>query len=121
MVKHLLLVGIGGAAGSILRYLAAFLTVRFFHGTFPVATFAVNVIGSFLIGLLMGLLIENTPSNHNLRLLLVSGFCGGFTTFSAFSYENLVLWNNNTPLALGYIAGSVIAGILAVWAGLKLA
>lgn len=122
MVKQFLLVGLGGAAGSMLRYLTSILTARFFSGMFPLSTFITNVAGCFLIGILMGILIENNSSNHQLRLLLVTGFCGGYTTFSAFSYENLMLFNsNNGLLAIGYIFASVVLGMLAVWLGLNIA
>ncbi len=70
----------------------------------------------------MGVFIENNPSNHQLRLLLVTGFCGGYTTFSAFSYENIILFTNgNSFIGILYILASVLAGLFAVWAGLKLA
>lgn len=120
MVKHFLFVGIGGAAGSMLRYLTHLLTARYFTGMFPLATFIANIAGCFLIGILMSLLIENNAFNHQLRLLLVTGFCGGYTTFSAFSYENMILLsNNNSLLAIGYIIASVLVGMLAVWLGLN--
>ena len=120
MVKQILLVGLGGAAGSILRYLTYLFTNRYFSGLFPIATFITNVAGCFIIGMLMGLLIENNAANLQLRLLLVTGFCGGYTTFSAFSYENILLLNSNHALiAIGYIFASVITGIVAVWLGLN--
>lgn len=120
MVKHFLFVGIGGAAGSMLRYLTHLLTARYFTGMFPLATFIANIAGCFLIGILMSLLIENNAFNHQLRLLLVTGFCGGYTTFSAFSYENMILLsNNNSLLAIGYIIASILVGMLAVWLGLN--
>jgi CrcB protein len=121
MLKQLLLVGIGGAAGSILRYLTAVLTNRFFSGIFPLATFITNIAGCFLIGILMGWLIDDNASNQQLRLLMVTGFCGGYTTFSAFSYENIyLLESNNSFLAIGYIFASVVLGMAAVWLGLKI-
>jgi CrcB protein len=120
MFKQFLLVGIGGATGSMLRYLTSILTARYFTGRFPLSTFITNIAGCFLIGLLMGALVENNSSNQQLRLLLVTGFCGGYTTFSAFSYENMILLtSNNSLVAIGYIFASVFLGILAVWLGLN--
>jgi CrcB protein len=122
MIKHFLAVGIGGAVGSMFRYATALITLKYFHGIFPLATFIANIAGCFLIGLLMGTFGGEGASNHQLRLLLVTGFCGGYTTFSAFSYENVLLFNNhNAMLAAGYIFASVLAGVGAVWIGLKIA
>ena len=91
MLKSILLVGVGGAAGSMLRYLTALLVNRYANSHFPWATFTVNILGCFLIGLLFGLLDKQQVANQNIRLLLITGFCGGYTTFSAFSIENLNL------------------------------
>jgi len=117
MIKQILLVGAGGAVGSILRYL----TSVFFTGKenfpLPYATLLVNVLGCFLIGLFINLI----PTTHNLRFLLIAGFCGGFTTFSTFAGENINLMNNNqTGLAFVYILLSCITGIGAVWLGMYL-
>jgi CrcB protein len=118
-MKQILLVGLGGAAGSMLRYLTTILTARYFPVQFPLGTFVVNITGCFLIGLLMGGLADQ--HNPQLRLLLITGFCGGYTTFSAFSYENMVLLNSNHSLmAIGYIFASVVFGLAAVWLGLKI-
>lgn len=122
MFKHILMVGIGGAVGSMLRYATALFTLKYFHGIFPLATFIANIAGCFLIGLLMGTFSGDNINHHQLRLLLVTGFCGGYTTFSAFSYENVLLFSNNNGLLAGsYIFASVIAGVGAVWIGLKIA
>jgi CrcB protein len=121
MIRQFLLVGAGGAVGSMLRYLTSLLTVKYFTGMFPLATFIANICGCFLIGILMGMYSSDNSSNH-LRLLMVTGFCGGYTTFSTFSYENRLLFNsNNTLLAIGYIFASIGAGLAAVWLGLKIA
>jgi CrcB protein len=120
MLKQFLLVGVGGAAGSMLRFLTSVVTAKFFAGIFPLATLITNIAGCFLIGLLMGKL--SAATDHQLRLLLVTGFCGGYTTFSAFSYENMMLFNSNNSLqAIGYIFASVMGGIIAVWLGLNAA
>ncbi len=121
MLKTILFVAVGGAIGSVLRYLVALLVSKFWSNNFPVATLIINVSGCFLIGLLIGILDKNQISNSNFKWFLITGFCGGFTTFSTYSYENLVLFqNNNSALAFTYIALSTIFGIVAVWFGLFL-
>ena len=118
MLKQILIVGMGGAAGSMLRYIVSLATARFNNGPWPVATFIVNITGCFLIGLLVARF--SPAQDQQLRLLLITGFCGGYTTFSAFSYENIQLLSNGQALtAAGYIFASVIVGIAAVWLGLK--
>ena len=120
MIKNMLLVAAGGAAGSMLRYLVSFFTSRYFNGLFPLATFLVNMAGCFLIGVFIGLYTANND-NQAIRMLLITGFCGGFTTFSAFSFENLTMINEGNILAaLGYIFASVVLGCAAVWLGLKI-
>ena len=115
MLRQLLLVALGGALGSAMRYLTAILLARHYMGSIPLATLVVNVLGCFLIGLLIGLCSETTY----LRLLFITGFCGGFTTFSTFTAESYVMFREGAyGLALLYIAGSVLIGLLALWVGL---
>ena len=117
MIKQILLVGLGGAVGSILRFLTSAFIVRIEPFPFPLATFLINILGCFCIGLFANLV----PSN-NLRMLLITGFCGGFTTFSSFTNENFLLLQNGQYLtALIYIGGSIMIGILAVFAGFLIA
>lgn len=119
MLKTILYIAIGGAIGSVLRYLTGVLVSRFWSNQFPLATFITNVIGCFFIGLFIGILTKNQITDTNLKWFLVTGFCGGFTTFSAFGMENItLLQNNNTLLAFSYIALSIIIGLFAVWLGL---
>ena len=114
MIKQILLVGAGGAVGSILRFLTSVFVVRLESFPFPLATFAVNIIGCLCIGMFSNLI----PSN-SLRFLLITGFCGGFTTFSTFASETLTLINNNqTPQAFVYTLVSCVIGISAVWLGM---
>ena len=115
MFKNFLLVGLGGAIGSMVRY-AAYLFVG--TKTFPFATLTVNIIGSFIIGLVLAFSLKDESFLNNWKLFLATGICGGFTTFSAFSAENVVLLQNEKyALALVYILLSIITGIAAAWFG----
>ena len=115
MIRNLLLVALGGAAGSVLRYLLSNINT-----SFPWGTFAVNVLGSFLIGLLVGLMSKGVLSPE-MKLLLVTGFCGGFTTFSTFANESFSMMKAGDVLLTAlYVGASVIIGILAVWGGMTL-
>ena len=118
-MKQVLFVGLGGAAGSILRYLTNGVTLKYYSASFPLATLIVNVAGCFLAGLLFGLITQQTSEAQNLKFLLITGFCGGFTTFSAFALENVRLMNSgNASIAILYTIASIAAGLLAVWIGL---
>ena len=118
MLKNFLLVGLGGGIGSMLRYAASLLIPARF---FPYSTLAVNIIGSFIIGLVLGMSVKSEYFLNNWKLFLAAGICGGFTTFSSFSAENFeLLQSGKTFTALMYIATSVIAGIAVVWLGYKL-
>ena len=118
MIKTLLLIGIGGAFGSIFRYVTHLATTKYFQGSFPLSTFLVNILGSLLIGLFIGYLGKYFPENHPLKFLLIVGFCGGFTTFSSFALENYnLLQNNNQITAYIYMATSIILTISAVGFG----
>lgn len=122
MIKDLLLVGLGGGVGSMLRYLTSRLSARYISSEWTlVGTFIANIIGSFIIGLVVGWLLLNMSKSQTLPLVLVIGFCGGYTTFSAFAFENVqLLQSGQLFLSILYILGSVIFGIVAVWAGIKL-
>ncbi|WP_294818301.1 fluoride efflux transporter CrcB [uncultured Flavobacterium sp.] len=121
MIKSILLVGLGGAIGSILRYLSATLIAKYWQKAFPLATFLINMLGCLVIGMLMGLIEKQPGVNENFRLLFVTGFCGGYTTYSAFAYENTSLIGSGQSLiAFAYIAASVLAGLAFVWLGILL-
>lgn len=122
MLKTILLVGIGGAIGSIFRYVTHWIATKYFQSSFPLSTFLVNVIGSLLIGLLIGYLGKYFPENHPLKFLLIVGFCGGFTTFSSFALENYnLLQTNQQFMAYLYIISSIVLTITAVGIGNYLA
>jgi fluoride exporter len=118
MSKLFWIVGFGGFLGSIARYVAGLLIPRTSTETFPMSTFLVNIFGSLLIGLFYGISSKNNWLNPEWRLFLTTGFCGGFTTFSTFSYESLgLIESGNTTTALIYIVSSFVFGLLAAWLG----
>jgi CrcB protein len=119
MEKALLFVGLGGGVGSIARYLISATLTRWLPGLFPWGTFVVNVAGCLLIGLLMGSLAkQQVLDEQNFKLLLVTGFCGGFTTFSAFAWENVkLIQSGEIPTALVYVGVSLVTSLLAVGLG----
>ncbi|MFG0304600.1 MAG: fluoride efflux transporter FluC [Phycisphaerales bacterium JB040] len=132
---NVLLVFVGGGVGAVLRYLASLGVGAALRGVthddagipredaaiglVPWATFGVNVVGCLLIGLLVPLLAGQVEGgDHRMRLLLVVGVLGGFTTFSAFGHETVTLiQHGRTGIALGYVAASVVAGLAAVLLG----
>ena len=120
MIKDILLVGAGSFVGGAMRY-AVSLMMRSCGG-FPWATFTVNILGCLLIGALWGFTTRCTSITPHLNLFLGVELCGGFTTFSTFSKENLaLLQQGNYSVFLLYAAGSVVMGLLAVALGLTLA
>ena len=117
MIKDIVFVGIGSGIGGICRYLIS-LSMSHPHGSFPWGTFSVNIVGCLLIGILWGLTSRCQHLAPAFSLLFMVGFCGGFTTFSTFSKEGLMmLQNNNYALFALYIIGSVALGIAAVALG----
>ena len=119
MFKAIMLVGLGGGLGSILRYLSSQLTNKIPNLNFPLGTFLVNIAGCLLVGILIGLFSRAEFANSNWKFMLITGFCGGFTTFSAFSAESISMFQSgNSFLAILYIAASVLVGLLAVWLGM---
>jgi CrcB protein len=118
-VTSLLAVACGGAVGAAARYGIGLLLARLLAAPFPWGTWAVNLLGCLLIGVAAGTLAEaNLPT---LRLLVVTGFLGAFTTFSTFSYDTLHLWTRgHATLALVNAGGSVLLGLVFVWIGLQL-
>lgn len=118
MLKTLLMIGSGSFLGGVARFLLS----RYVQGTvlssFPFGTFAVNIIGSLLIGIIYGLSERGNLTDETLKMFLAVGFCGGFTTFSTFANENLSLLREGDILYFSlYAALSVFLGILAVYLG----
>ena len=116
MLRNILLVALGGAVGSICRYLLSEMNAA----SFPWGTFAVNIIGSLLIGFFVGLVAKGVLSPE-MKLLVVTGFCGGFTTFSTFANESFGMMKAGDALLMAlYVGASVVVGILAVWLGINM-
>nr|WP_321237063.1 fluoride efflux transporter CrcB [uncultured Psychroserpens sp.] len=119
-MKQLLLVFVGGGFGSVLRFIIG----KFLNNTengIPYGTFVANILGSLLIGIILGIAAKNNTLTSNQTLFLATGFCGGFTTFSTFAYENHVMLKSGdfTSFAI-YTIASFIIGFLAVFFGMYL-
>ena len=118
MIKMMLIAGAGGFVGTCGRFLVGKWSAAMFHGSFPMGTFLVNVIGCFIIGLFYGLLDRAHVMTPGENLLLITGFCGGFTTFSSFADDKWVLGSKGDWMTcLFYLLASVLVGVLMVWAG----
>lgn len=118
---QILLVALGGAVGSVCRYLVGVGALRLLGPAFPWGTLAVNVAGSFAIGILAELIVARFGASTELRLLLITGFLGGFTTFSAFALDAVTLFERGASLAAAtYLILSIGASIAAVIAGIGL-
>lgn len=121
MVKTFLLVGLGGFIGSVARYGVGLGFSKIIRLTFPYATFTVNLLGCLFIGLIFGLSEKYDWMTDEWRIFLTLGFCGGFTTFSTFAFENMSMLQNSNYLGfILYSVGSLLLGLLAVWGGLAL-
>jgi len=121
MTRAIILVGLGGGLGSIFRYLTSVVVTKYVQTTFPLGTFAVNIIGCLIVGILLGLFERQQLTNPDLKFLLITGFCGGYTTFSAFASENINLFQSGNSLtAFVYIASSVLISLFAVFIGIIL-
>lgn len=120
-MKSILLVGLGGGIGSITRYISQrWFAIQYVPG-FPWGTFAVNVAGCFLIGICWGLSIRSSGFTEDWKLFLMTGLCGGFTTFSAFTMEGIgLIREQKIVLFFSYVAASVVAGLLATFIGILL-
>lgn len=118
MLKNILLVGLGSSIGGMVRY-GVSLFVK--SVSFPYATLTVNIIGSFIIGIIFAYTLKNENSQEQIKLFFATGICGGFTTLSAFSLENMqLLKSENYITAILYIALTLLLSLIAVFAGYKL-
>jgi len=122
MPSQFILVALGGALGATARHSMGLFAVRVWGDHFPVGTWAVNLIGSFLIGVALPLIVVKGGAAEGARLALVIGFLGSFTTFSTFSLDTYALWEGGHPgWALANAAGSVVLGLgcvaLGLWVG----
>ena len=118
MFKYLLLIGSGGFLGSISRYGVQGLVTKHFHWSFPLGTLLVNIAGCLVIGFLWGLTEKPHHLSKSWRFFLATGFCGGFTTFSSFSLENMTLLRHGAYSQFFlYTSLSLFLGLLAVYTG----
>jgi CrcB protein len=114
---HLLAVGIGGMIGSVARYITSKTIDEKLGAVFPYGTLTVNIAGSLILGILYGLTFRKAGMTDEWRLFLGPGLCGGFTTFSSFALENFTLLHQRPLVAVLYISATLIAGLLALAAG----
>lgn len=118
MMKTFLMIGIGGGIGSMLRYCVQLYAGRYLTQNFPVGTLLVNISGCLLIGIFYGLSIKNTAITPDWRLFLITGLCGGYTTFSSFSFESISLFRQgNYAYFLLYTSLSFVLGLSATVLG----
>jgi CrcB protein len=118
-LNTVLLVGAGGFIGSIARYVTVQSVDRRLNSLFPYGTLTVNILGSLILGMVISFLAKRTGISSEWKFFLATGFCGGFTTFSAFAYENYSLLEQRlTGTAIIYILASLVFGILAMALGM---
>lgn len=118
MLKELLLAGCGGFVGTACRYLVSKWSAVIWHNAFPLGTFLVNITGCFIIGILFGLFENTKIMTPTENALLITGFCGGFTTFSTFANDIWILGQKGEWLSCAlYIGLSIVCSLLCVWAG----
>ncbi len=121
MLKVILAVGTGGFIGSVGRFYISKYVQNLAGSSFPLGTFVVNIAGCLFIGLFYGLFMKYADLSPSWRLFLTTGFCGGFTTFSTFSYENIALLRDGQYVFFfGYAGGSLLAGLIFTFLGLML-
>jgi CrcB protein len=121
MIRNLLIIGSGSFTGGVLRYLTQQFVQQRYPSSIPFGTFTVNILGCFLIGLIYALAERGNLLSPELRLLLATGFCGGYTTFSSFAFENISLLRGGEFFYMGlYLLMSIIIGFSAVYLGIFL-
>lgn len=120
-ISHFVLLGLAGAAGTLLRAGCGSLAVRLFGPHFPWGTLAMNVTGSFVFGLIVGLSRTRGGFPVSVETILLVGLLGGFTTYSSFAFQSVELMESGRPLAAaGYVVATNGMALVAVWAGLRL-
>ena len=121
MIQNMLMIGAGGFIGSALRYGVSEAVVRILSTQHPVGTFVVNILGSFILGLVLGLSQNGEIVTESKKLFFAVGFCGGFTTFSTFAFENFsMIQSQQFFLSIIYAGVSLILGLSAVYGGFRL-
>lgn len=121
MIRNILLIGLGGGVGSVARYFCQRWFNEAYPHPFPWGTFVVNLVGCFLIGVIYAASEKTTTLSPQIRLLLITGFCGGFTTFSTFAFENMnLLRSGDMTYFFLYTVGSIVLGVGGVFAGMTL-
>ncbi|WP_433896456.1 fluoride efflux transporter CrcB [Sphingobacterium mizutaii] len=121
MIKEAFIIGAGGAVGSVLRYYSGQFISKNYPSQIPLGTLIVNLLGCLLIGILLGYFAKNQGLSNEWKLLLVTGFCGGYTTFSTFAAENIsLIQNQQVSQAILYIGLSVLLGLAAVFFGIMI-
>lgn len=121
MLRTILLVGTGGFIGSVMRYLVQLFVEKGMSTTFPWGTFVANMAGSFIIGIIFALAQKGNLLSAEWRMFLAVGFCGGFTTFSSFAYNNLSMLKEQAyGQFIWNVGGSLFFGLLAVYLGMIL-
>lgn len=119
MLRTILIVGAGGFIGSVMRYLVQIFIEKDLSTTFPWGTFVANITGSLIIGIVFGLAEKGDLLSSEWRMFLAVGICGGFTTFSSFAYNNLMMIKEQSfGQLLWNVGGSLFFGILAVYIGI---
>ncbi|PZP56986.1 MAG: fluoride efflux transporter CrcB [Micavibrio aeruginosavorus] len=120
-MKIILLVALGGAIGSVARYLVGKLSLLLWGPDFPWGTLIVNILGCFVMGVLAGLLAHYTQLSQEVRMFLLVGILGGFTTFSAFSLDLVTLYQRGALMVAGlYLFASIVASVAALLGGMAL-
>ncbi|MDO4159787.1 MAG: fluoride efflux transporter CrcB [Prevotellaceae bacterium] len=121
MLKNIIIVAVGGAIGSVARYLVSRVIQDSVSSGFPFGTMTVNIVGCLLIGFIGALAAEHGSISAETKLILTTGFCGGFTTFSTFMNESLTLFRTDSLLVSAiYVGMSVVLGLIAAAAGMYL-
>ena len=122
IVTTIAIIAVGATLGAVLRYYVSLWSATYLGAGFPYGTFIINITGSLILGCFLTLAAERAHIGTEWRLLIATGFCGSFTTFSTFSYESLTLLNNGSYIGAGlYMIGSVALGLVGVVLGVILA